>query len=101
MPLDPAQRHKIEQDAVTAASALQQALAALSRQERTVVVLRFFEDLTVPRIADAMGISEGSVKRYLSNATGKLQHRLGPVRSPRDQDDVAILTLSTDRPGRS
>lgn len=58
-------------------------LATLGRQERTAVVLRYFEDLTVPEIADRMGLAEGSVKRYLSNAVRRLEERLGPLPSAR------------------
>ena len=78
---------------------LRAALATLGRQERTAVVLRYFEDLTVPEIADAMGLSQGTVKRYLSNATGRLEQRLGPV-TPRTDDDVVVLTRTTQRAGR-
>ena len=49
------------------------ALALLSPRERACVVLRFFDDLPVREIAADLGVSEGSVKRYLSDATTKLR----------------------------
>jgi RNA polymerase sigma-70 factor (ECF subfamily) len=59
------------------------ALAGLSRQQRACVVLRYFEDLTVAQIATALGTAEGTVKRYLYDASGRLRTLLstGPVTS--------------------
>ncbi|MGC4176083.1 sigma-70 family RNA polymerase sigma factor [Demequina sp.] len=51
---------------------LDRALASLSPQLRAVVVLRFFDDLTVPQIASSMGLADGTVKRYLHEAQGVL-----------------------------
>jgi len=53
------------------------ALAALPPQERACVVLRFYDDLTVPQVSAQLGIAEGTVKRYLSDASGKLARLLG------------------------
>ena len=50
-----------------------EALAALTTQERACVVLRYFEDMTVPQIAGALHLAEGTVKRYLFNAADKLR----------------------------
>ena len=58
------------------------ALAALGPRERACVVLRFYEDLTVARIADELSISEGAVKRYLSDGVHHIQDLLGPVAAP-------------------
>ena len=49
------------------------ALASLSPQQRACVVLRFYEDLTVPQVAATLGLAEGTVKRHLSDATGRLR----------------------------
>jgi RNA polymerase sigma-70 factor (ECF subfamily) len=54
------------------------ALAQLGARERACVVLRYFEDLTVPQIADALGTAQGTVKRYLSDATKNMQEILRP-----------------------
>ena len=35
-------------------------------------MLRYFDDLTVPQIAASLGIAEGTVKRYLADASGRL-----------------------------
>ena len=71
---------------------LRTALRTLAPQERAAVVLRYYEDLTVPEVADRMGLAEGTVKRYLSNALGKLQDRLGPLSF--DHDDAVPVTTT-------
>ncbi len=63
------------------------ALAALPPQERACVVLRFYDDLTVPQIAAQLRLAEGTVKRYLSDASGKF-------------DAIAWEKTLTSRPGR-
>mgnify|MGYP005814747395 CR=1 FL=1 len=55
-----------------AAVDLERALASLTPQLRAVTVLRFHDDLTVPQIADRMGIADGTVKRYLHEAQALL-----------------------------
>lgn len=74
---------------------LHAALETLGRQERAAVVLRYFDDLTVPEVAQAMGLAPGTVKRYLSNATRRLQQRLGPVAEPAD-----VRVVAAPRTGR-
>jgi len=59
--------------------AVQQALAGLPPRERACVVLRFYDDLTVPELARRLEISEGTAKRYLSDALGRLAGALGPI----------------------
>jgi RNA polymerase sigma-70 factor (ECF subfamily) len=63
---------------VAAGTDVRAALAALSPRERTCVVLRHFDDMTVAQIADEVGLAEGSVKRYLSDAMAKLGSELAP-----------------------
>ena len=54
------------------------ALAQLGARERACVVLRYFEDMTVPQIAESLGTAQGTVKRYLSDATKNMQELLRP-----------------------
>lgn len=49
-------------------------------------MLRFYEDLTVGEIAGHLGVSDGAVKRYLSDGVRTLQATLGAVR----EADVTI-----------
>ena len=76
---------------------LHAALATLAPQERAAAVLRFFEDLTVPEVAVRMGLAQGSVKRYLSNAIRKLEQRLGPVDPGHDGSPIPVITTTTRR----
>lgn len=53
------------------------ALDALTPRQRSAIVLRYFEDHTVPQIAEQMGCSVGTVKRHIFDAHATLQGRLG------------------------
>ena len=67
------------------------ALAVLSPRERACVVLRFYDDLTLPEIAHRLGVSDGAIKRYLSDARHKLEPLLGP-QPGLGSEDVATIT---------
>lgn len=58
------------------------ALARLSPRQRESVVLRFFEDMTVPQIAQKLGTTPGTVKRHLSNAKELLRTSLAEMNVP-------------------
>ncbi|MCY3783678.1 MAG: sigma-70 family RNA polymerase sigma factor [Chloroflexi bacterium] len=55
---------------------IRQALAGLNPEQRQVVVLRFFAGLTVPQLAEAIGVREGTVKSRLHRALGQLRDQL-------------------------
>ena len=69
------------------------ALALLPPRERACVMLRYFDDLTVPQIGRQLGIAEGSVKRYLSDGIARLERSLGSLEdaSADSPSDVARL----------
>jgi len=52
------------------------ALAQLPIRQRQVMVLRFFEDLSVAQTATALNCSEGTVKSYTSRAVARLRELL-------------------------
>ena len=53
---------------------LHRALAGLSRRQREVVVLHYWEDLDLAGCAELMGISVGSAKTHLSRARSTLRN---------------------------
>jgi RNA polymerase sigma-70 factor (sigma-E family) len=59
--------------AVEERDALWRALRRLPRRQRTVIVLRYFEDLTEAAVADLLGCSVGTVKSQASKALEKLR----------------------------
>lgn len=54
------------------------AIANLSSRRRTVVFLRYYADLSVERIAEILGIAEGTVSATLAQAKDELRLVLGP-----------------------
>ncbi|WP_427886207.1 SigE family RNA polymerase sigma factor [Kribbella sp. GL6] len=66
-----------DDDRLADADAVRRALGTLAPKQRACVVLRYYEDLTVPEIADQLGCAEGTVKRHLSDAKAKLAGLLG------------------------
>jgi RNA polymerase sigma-70 factor (ECF subfamily) len=69
------------------------ALTTLPPRERACVVLRFYDDLTVAEIAARLGLSEGAVKRYLSDGT----RRLGPLLAPSPTHETVDVHVQEDR----
>lgn len=57
-----------------------EALHRLPRRQRECVVLRYWLDLPVREIADALGIAEGSVKSHLHRGMAALEIRLEELR---------------------
>jgi RNA polymerase sigma-70 factor (ECF subfamily) len=60
---------------------LERGFASLSVEHRAVLVLRYYADLSVDEVAEALGISPGTVKSRLNRARAKLR-----------------LALSSDKP---
>ena len=57
-------------------NAVWDALATLSEQQRTVFLMRFAEEMSLPEIAETLGLKTGSVKAQLFRATGKIRETL-------------------------
>jgi len=91
----PAEPLRDPMHAVEAGSEVQAALATLAPRVRACVVLRFFDDLTVPQIARQLGIAEGTVKRYLSDAQAQLALALGPLDPEVETTTVEAHTFET------
>ena len=69
------ERHYVEDPA--ARPAVMAALRQLPARQRTVVVLRYYEDLSVRETAAALGVTEGTVKSQTSAALERLRSLLG------------------------
>lgn len=59
-------------DAIAGALAVEQALGRLSSEQREVVVLRFWSQLSEQEMAEALGVAPGTVKSRLSRALKRL-----------------------------
>src|SRR5258707_8829847 len=68
-------------DQVSDRDAVLTALRSLSPRQRACVVLRYYEDLPVAEVAAVLGVGEGTVKRYLSEAMSQMAGRLSSAES--------------------
>ena len=71
------------------------ALALLSARQRACVVLRHLEDLSVHETARVLGLSEGSVKRYVADGMATLTRVLGAAVPP--ERTPVVLVKEDDR----
>jgi RNA polymerase sigma factor (sigma-70 family) len=72
------------------------ALRELGPRERACIVLRFYDDLTVPQIAARLNLADGTVKRYLSDASARLAELLHTaVDWESGNDTVPVLAHTT------
>ncbi len=65
------------------------ALARLAPRPRACIVLRFYDDLSVPQIASRLGLAEGTVKRYLSDAAALLAAALDTTIDSRETAPIS------------
>jgi RNA polymerase sigma-70 factor (ECF subfamily) len=71
---DPAASEQL--DTAPARIDVRAALAELRPDERSLLKMRYAEDLTQPAVADALGVPEGTVKVRLHRLRKRLQERL-------------------------
>jgi RNA polymerase sigma-70 factor (sigma-E family) len=79
--------------------AVMEALATLPPRARAVVILRYWEDLSVDQAAAALGCSAGTVKSQSARALDKLRSLLDDARPPDPGPDRA-LSMRRDPDGR-
>ena len=73
------------------------ALRSLAPRQRACLVLRYYDDLPIAEIAAALSLSEGTVKRYLSDGTQALIARLGPLDVADPADETVPVNLRRTR----
>ena len=59
---------------------LRAAMEVLSPRQRTIFVLKHFEELSIPEIAGMTGLDMGTIKSHLFRAARKIRERLGDFR---------------------
>ena len=75
-------------------------LAALPAGQRTVLVLRFTDDLSLEEIARILGIPEGTVKSRLSRGTEALRAHLDHLSDLAARTQPLLDPATTSAPGR-
>jgi RNA polymerase sigma-70 factor (ECF subfamily) len=102
--------HEAEQDAVVEspgmdrawlAWAVQEALDKLGDDEREIVRLSFFEDLTQVQIADRLGVPVGTVKSRSHRAHRRLAELLAHLREDADTPAVNQISSAARTPNRT
>jgi len=102
--------HEAEQDAVVEspgmdrawlAWAVQEALEKLGEDEREIVRLSFFEDLTQVQIADRLGVPVGTVKSRSHRAHRRLAELLAHLREDADSPAVNQISSTARTPSRT
>ncbi|NYI41211.1 sigma-70 family RNA polymerase sigma factor [Demequina lutea] len=89
----------LPEDAIADRMDVRAALRTLPPRQRTCVVLRFYDDMLVADIAQTLGLSDGAVKRYLSDGIHHLNAKLGTSADP-DVVDVPLVDVRV-REGRA
>lgn len=69
-----AEDHALERET---GNAMMQALGRLPQRQREVLTMRYYLDLSEAEIADALGISAGSVKAHAHRGLAALRDRMG------------------------
>jgi RNA polymerase sigma-70 factor (ECF subfamily) len=77
-PADPGR----EAEAALMRRKIDEALDRVSEREKTVFLLRHYHDLSLKEIAEALGLTIGSVKSYLFRSIKKLQKELAIEAAP-------------------
>lgn len=75
-------------------TALTVALKELTRRERTVVVLRYYLDVSEADVADQLNVSAGTVKSTASKALAKLRRSTALAGFQPPTRDLALEDIS-------
>ena len=53
---------------------------ALSPRQRSIFVMKHFEEMSIPEIAEVTGLDSGTIKSHLFRAAQKMRERLSDFR---------------------
>ena len=84
-------------DAVLADDTIARALADLAPRVRACVALRYLEDLSIRETAATLGLSEGAVKRYVSDGMAQLNAALGTADTTGSPEDTRFVSVKGGR----
>ena len=59
---------------------LRHAMGVLSPRQHSIFVMKHFEEMSIPEIADVTGLDAGTIKSHLFRAAQKMRERLADVR---------------------
>lgn len=77
---------------------VRRALRELAPREQVCIVMRYFDDLPVAQIAERLDLADGTVKRYLSNATARLAPLLDATLDwDNEAESVDVLSVRKGR----
>lgn len=76
---------------------LTEALAKLAPRARAIVVLRYWEDMSVEQVAALLGCSPGNVKSQSARGLAKLRVLLGESGGPEPPADWLVKQPADDR----
>lgn len=71
-------------------------LATLAPRVRSCVALRYLEDLSITETAHQLGLTEGAVKRYVSDGLKVLNARYGLAATADDSDRAAVTSATKE-----
>lgn len=77
-----------DRDLASQASLLRRLLTKLNQKQQTILNLRFFSGHTIPEIAAALGMKEGTIKSHIHRAVNKLRGLMAadaPQPSPKEE----------------
>ena len=60
---------------------LRQAMGVLSPRQRSIFVMKHFEEMSIPEIAEVTGLDTGTIKSHLFRAAQKMRERLSDFRA--------------------
>lgn len=85
-------------DVAAERSLLWAALGQLTQAQRTVLVLRYFEDLTEAETAEVLGCSVGTVKSRSARGLARLDELVGPTARARRATPAAVEKTTGNTP---